>query len=255
LRPKGMKADKSNAAILCSHGHGPYGKDTVAGVKSSSAHVAQIKENNYNYGEQMAKAGYLTICPDLRGFGERRDGMDPFPGRDPCNVNFVKGVILGLHTLGLNVWDMKCCIDYLETRPEVDKGRIGMMGLSQGGTMTTFTSAAEPRIKAADIMGYVNPWGEFGIKRANFCGSQIVPGIYKYFDTDDIAGLIAPRALLLEMGIYDNCFFIHDMLKGYEGVKRIYKAAGCEDRLWADIHSGPHGFAANKAFEFFKMYL
>ena len=255
LRPKGMKADKSNAAILCSHGHGPYGKDPVAGVKSSAALVAHMKEANYNYGEQMAKAGFLTICPDLRGFGERRDGMDPFPGRDPCNVNFVKGVILGIHTLCLNVWDMKCCIDYLETRPEVDKGRIGMMGLSQGGTMTTFTSAAEPRIKAADIMGYVNPWAGFGIARANFCGSQVVPNIFKYLDTDDIAGLIAPRPLLLEMGIYDGCFFIQDQLKGYEGVKRIYKAAGCEDLLWADIHSGPHAFAANKAFEFFKKYL
>ena len=32
-----------------------------------------------------------------------------------------------------------------------------MMGLSQGGTMTTFAAAAEPRIAAADIMGYVNP--------------------------------------------------------------------------------------------------
>ncbi len=255
LRPKDMKATGKNPAILCSHGHGPFGKDPVAGIRSSSAHAANIKENNYNYGEQMARAGFLTLCPDLRVFGERRDGPDPFPGRDPCNVNFVKGVILGIHTLALNVWDMKCCIDYLETRPEVDKNRIGMMGLSQGGTMTTFTSAAEPRIKAADIMGYVNPWANFGIARANFCGSQIVPNIYRFFDTDDIAGLIAPRPLLLEMGIYDNCFFIHDLLKGYEGVKKIYKAAGCEDKLWADIHSGPHGFAGNKAFEFFRKYL
>ena len=53
--------------------------------------------------------------------------------------------------LTLNIWDMKCCIDYLETRPEVDPRRIGMMGLSQGGTMTTFAAAAEPRIAAADI--------------------------------------------------------------------------------------------------------
>jgi dienelactone hydrolase len=255
LRPKKMKANKSNAAIICSHGHGPYGKDPVAGVRSSEAHVANIRQHNYNYGEQMAKAGFLTICPDLRVFGERRDGLDPFPGRDPCNVNFLKGVVLGINTLTLNVWDIKCCVDYLETRSEVDKNRIGMMGLSQGGTMTTFSTAAEPRIKAADIIGYVNPWRGFGIQRSNFCGSQIVPSIYKYLDTDDIAGLIAPRPLLLEMGIYDNCFFIQDMLQGYEGVKKIYRAAGCADKLWADIFPGPHAFAGNKAFEFFKKYL
>ncbi len=255
LYPQNMKKDGKNAAIICSHGHGPYGKDAVAGIRSSPGHINEIANLNYNYGEQMAKAGFLTISPDLRVFGERRDGLDPFPGRDPCNMNFIKGAMMGIYTLTLNIWDMKCCVDYLETREEVDPNRIGMMGLSQGGTMTTFTTASESRIKAADIIGYVNPWVKFAINRSNFCGSQMVPEIYKYFDIDDIAGLIAPRPLLLEMGIYDNCFYIQDMLKGYEGVKEIYDAAGVSDRLWADIHPGPHAFAGNKAFEFFKKYL
>jgi hypothetical protein len=255
LRPRSMRPDGTNAAILCSHGHGPFGKDPVAGVRSSPEHEQSIRMHNYNYGEQMARAGFLTISPDLRVFGERRDGPDPFPGRDPCNVNFVKGALLGIYPLTLNVWDMMCCIDYMETRPEVDPGRIGMMGLSQGGVMTAFTAPIEPRIKAADISGYVNPWRGFGIQQANFCGSQIVPGIHRYFDTDDIAGLIAPRPLLLEMGIYDDCFYIQDLLKGYEGVRRIYEAAGAADVLWTDIHSGPHAFAGNKAFEFFRTYL
>ena len=255
LRPAGMRPDGTNPAILCSHGHGPFGKDPVAGVRSSAEMEDNIRQNNYNYGEQMARAGYLTICPDLRVFGERSDRIEHIVGRDRCNVNFIKGALLGIYPLTLNIWDMMRCIDYLETRPEVDRSRIGMMGLSQGGTMTTFATAAEPRIKAADIIGYVNPWREFGIKRENFCGSQIVPGIFRYLDTHDIAGLIAPRPLLLEMGIYDSCFRIEDMLAGYEGVKRIYEAAGVADRLWADVHAGPHAFAGNRAFEFFARYL
>jgi hypothetical protein len=255
LRPARMQPDGTNAAILCSHGHGPFGKDPVAGIRSSAEMAENLRQHNYNYGEQMAQAGFLTLCPDLRVFGERRDLYEPLPGRDRCNVNFIKGALLGIYPLTLNIWDMMRCIDYLETRPEVDPSRIGMMGLSQGGTMTTFTSAAEPRIKAADIIGYVNPWREFAIRRENFCGSQIVPGIYRYFDTHDIAGLIAPRPLLLEMGIYDDCFRIEDMLAGYEAVKRVYKAAGVSDRLWADVHPGPHAFAANKAFDFFAKHL
>jgi hypothetical protein len=259
LRPKGMKADRSNAAIICSHGHGIFsqmsGKDAVAGVRSTPEHDQEIAIYNYNYAEQMARAGYLTISPDLRGFGERRDGPDPFHGKDACNMNFIKGAILGLYTLTLNIWDMKCCIDYLETRPEVDPGRIGMMGLSGGGTMTTFTAAADQRIKAADIICYVNSWAVFGIERANFCGMQIVPEIFKYFDTDEIAGLIAPRPLLVEMAIYDECFFIQDTLRGYEGIKQIYKAAGAEDRLYADIHPHGHAFGGDKAFDFFEKHL
>lgn len=252
LRPRDMAPDGSHRAILCCHGHGPYGKDAVAGVRSSSEHSRNIQELNYNYGEQMARAGFLTICPDLRNFGERRDTIT---GPDPCDLTFIQGAMLGLYTLTLNIWDMKCCIDYLETRPEVDPKRIGMMGLSQGGTMTTFTSAVEPRIKAADIICYVTPWRSFAIARSAVCGSQIVPHIYRYFDTDEIAGLIAPRPLLLEMGIYDNCFFIHDALQAAAGVKEIYTAAGAGDRLWTDIFPGPHAFGGNKACDFFMTYL
>jgi acetyl esterase/lipase len=255
VKPKDMPSDKQQAAILCSHGHGRFGKDPVAGIRSSAGHIADIEQMNYNYAEQMARAGYLTLAPDLRVFGERRDGENPFPGRDPCNVNYIKGSIMGVYPLTLNVWDMMRCIDYLQTRPEVDPQRIGMMGLSQGGTMTTFTTALEPRIKVADIIGYVNPWSRFGISCANFCGSQVVPQIYRYFDTSDIAGLIAPRPLLIEMGIYDDCFPIQDQVAGFAGVQEIYQAACAETDLWQDIHPGPHAFAGNKAFAFFKRYL
>ncbi len=256
LRPKDMKSDQSNPAILCSHGHGPFGKDSVAGIKSSTEREANIAQLNYDYGLQMARVGYVTLSPDLRGFGERRDGPNPFPGKDPCNVNYVRGTMMGRWPLTQNIWDMKCCVDYLETRPEVDPKRIGMMGLSQGGTMTTFTAAAEPRIVAADIIGYINPWKDFAINRMQICGSQVVPRILEWFDTDDIAGLIAPRPLMLDMGIYDECFFIHDLLKGYEGVKKIYEAAGASDKIWKHIHPHGHSFGGvDRAAEFFGKYL
>ena len=181
LRPANMPADGRGRAILCSHGHGPFGKEPVAGNATTPQLRDDIAMHHYNYGQEMARRGYLTLCPDLRVFGERSDGGNPYPGRDKCNVHFIRGMVLGIYTLTLNIWDMMRCIDYLQTRPEIDPQRIGMMGLSQGGTMTTFTAAAESRIKAADIIGYVNPWERFGINRANFCGSQVVPGIFKWF--------------------------------------------------------------------------
>ena len=255
VMPTGLARNGSTPALLCSHGHGPFGKDSVAGVRTTAALEENIAGHNYDYGLQMARRGYVCICPDLRNFGERSDGGNPYPGRDICNVNFIMGLILGLHTLTLNVSDMTRAIDYLQTMPEVDPDRIGMMGLSQGGTMTTFTSAVEPRIKVANIMGYVNSWKAFGIERGSFCGSQIVPHIYKYLDVPDIAGLIAPRPLLIDMGIYDTCFLIEHLTAGYAHVARIYEAAGAADRLDQDIHPGPHAFGGNKAFDFFDRHL
>lgn len=255
LKPKTMISNRKNPAILCSHGHGPFGKEPVAGIRSGPEYDSEIQNMNYNYAEQMARAGFLTITPDLRVFGERSDGQNPFNGRDKCNVNFNKGALMGIYTLTLNIWDMMCCIDYLETRPEVDPSRIGMMGLSLGGTLTAFTTAVEKRIKAADIIGYINSWYKFAVTRSKFCGSQFIPQVYKYFDTHDIAGLIAPRPLLVEMGIYEDCFFIQDLLKGFEGIKKIYDAASVEKVLYKDVCPCSHAFAGNKAFWFFKEYL
>ena len=255
LKPTSMKEDGANAAILCSHGHGVYGKEAVSGNKSSEGLRDTIASLNYNYGEQMARRGFLTISPDLRVFGERSDGGDAYPGRDECNVHFIRGMILGVYTLTLNIYDMTRVIDYLQTRPEVDPERIGMMGLSQGGTMTAFTTAAEPRIKAADISGYMGSWRTLGIADANFCGSQVLPDIFRYLDVPDVAGLASPRPLLIEMGIRDDCFSIDDMVPGAERVRRIYDAAGAADALHLEIHPGPHAFAGGQAFEFFERYL
>jgi len=259
LYPSRLKKDASNPAIICSHGHGPFGKKPVAGMRDTPELAANIEAHNYDYGLQMARSGFLTICPDLRVFGERsdarRDGSAPYPGRDNCNVQFLRGGMLGIYTLTLNVFDMMRTVDYLEARPEVDPKRIGFMGLSQGGTMTTFTAALDERIAAADIIGYVNSWRVFGTKDANFCGSQIVPEIFRWFDTSDVAGLIAPRPLLVEMGVHDKCFDFEAMRAGYCEVEKIYRAAGAGDRIDCDVHPGGHAFAGGKAFDFFAKHL
>lgn len=242
-------------AILCSHGHGNFGKEPVAGIALTQRHLDDIRDMNYDYARQMAQAGFVTLVPDLRGFGERGQDIGMVPGHDACDMDYVKGTLLGISPLAGNIWDMMCCIDFLETLPYVDGTRIGMMGLSQGGTMTAFTTAVEPRIKAADIIGYVNPFLGFGFERGKFCGSQVVPGLYQWLDTHDIAGLIAPRPLLMEMGRNDKCFFFEDLYKGFERTREIYLEAGAQDRLYSDVHEGPHAFGGNKAFEFFKMWL
>ena len=130
----------------------------------------------------MAEKGYVTICPDWRSFGERVAYTNPFPGRDKCNVHFIQHLILGRTLLGANIFDGMRAIDFLITRKEVDKKRIGCMGLSFGGTMTTYLTLLDERIRAADIICYATDTFHYAINRANFCGSQLVPYLYKYAD-------------------------------------------------------------------------
>lgn len=255
LVPKSATERNPAPALLCCHGHGPHGKDSVAGVGAEYSDRRQtIEVYNYDYAAQMARRGYVTIAPDWRAFGERIGYERPF-GSDPCNVQFLQEILRGRVLLTLNVFDAMRAVDYLAARPEVDADRIGCMGLSFGGTMTTFVTVLDERIRCADIICYVTPWQHFAYDKAQFCGSQIVPGLYEFADVPDVAGAIAPRPLLMEAGTQDTCFEYHAVKNGHEQVRRIYEAAGCADRLQIDVFEGGHAFNGALAFDFFDRYL
>jgi dienelactone hydrolase len=259
LVPKDQRRARNGKlpAIVCLHGHGEFGKEAVAGAidRDRPGLAAGIAKANYDYAVQMAREGYLTITPDSRGFGELGADRDAYPGRDPCNVHFIRGLLLGVSLLTLNIWDMMKTIDYLQERPDVDGERIGAMGLSWGGTRTTFLSALDQRVKAADIICYLSQFEHFAIREANFCGSQFLPHLYRWGDVADVAGLIAPRPLLVESGIWDSCFWVEPVLKAHEHLRRIYHAAGAEDKLHIDLFLGGHQFHGPSAREFFERYL
>ncbi len=146
-------------------------------------------------------------------------------------------------------------IDYLQGRSEVDPDRIGCMGLSFGGTMTTWLSLMDKRIKAADVICYSDTFPRFAVARANFCGSQFVPGLYTVCDVGDLQGLIAPRPLLLEIGLSDSCFLYEDAIVARDQARRIYQAAGAAEMFSVDESPGEHGFGGREAPGFFDRHL
>jgi dienelactone hydrolase len=74
------------------------------------------------------------------------------------------------------VKDLKRCLDYLETRPEVDNRRIAYEGMSEGGFMGTLIPAVEERIKASVLIaGSVVDRGRPEINEINFIGRVKIP--------------------------------------------------------------------------------
>ena len=248
--------EKRMPAILCAHGHGPYGKDPVAGVHFDDPDRKQnILAHNYNYAEQMAEAGFVAVVPDWRSFGERIGYSNPYPARDICNVHFLQHLILGRTLLGANIFDGMRVIDFLLTRDEVDPDRIGCMGLSFGGTMTTYLALLDDRVKAADIICYATSTEHYAVSRPNFCGSQIVPFLYMYADVPDVIAAIASKPLLIESGASDTCFWIHSSLSAHETIRKAYEASGHPENLCIEVFPGEHGFSGRKGFSFFRKFL
>jgi len=238
--------------MLCLHGHG-NGKDDVVGVTHGDENRERhIRALNYDYAHQFAERGYLALTFDYRCFGERSEA---YPGRDQCNVHFIRGSIHGINLLTLHIHDTKRALDYLISRPEVDEQRIGCVGLSFGGTMTMWISALDKRIRAACISCYLSEFRTFAVEKGNFCGSQFVPGLYKYFDIADIAALIAPAPLLIESGKQDPGFPFESSSRAFHRLEKVYEVLGERDRLEWDAFDGQHEFSGRKAFAFFDKWL
>ena len=257
--PGDLKRGEKRPAILCWHGHGRWGKDPVMGDRRAPELVDSITRHNYDYGFQMAKAGFVTYAIDWIGAGERHPEHKPNQtsgtGRDWCNLLYLQATMFGMTSISINVQHGRMATDFVCTLPQVDPKRLGVMGLSGGGTMTTWSYFCDPRFRAAEIMCYCDLWAAFGMRDINYCGMQVAPGLYKLVDLPDLQGLLAPKPLLMDIGIHDQCFLLDTALPAYRQVERIYRAAGASERLELDLHPNDHGWGGNKSVAFFRKHL
>ncbi len=213
----------------------------------------EIQAHNYDYGRQLVRSGYVTMAPDWRAFGERYD-RESIKGRDPCNVCQNSLSWLGYNLLALDVHDARVAIDYLQSRDEVDPNRIGMVGLSYGGRVTTFTAALEQRIRVAVVSGALNLFVERIVAQGG-CGSQVIPGLLRWGDIPEVLGLIAPRPLLVERGIHDSLLPKKHFDLGYDRLMRVYRASEAAGKLACDEWDGGHAYHGKAALEWFARWL
>ena len=71
-------------------------------------------------------------------------------------------------------------VDYLETRPEVDPKRIGIVGISLGGYYAPRATAFEPRIALCVSWGGNHDWGEVQRRRLRREGDHPVPHYWNH---------------------------------------------------------------------------
>jgi len=128
-------------AVLVACGHAPLGKSHPAYQELSA---------------RLAKRGYMVLCFDPVGQGERSQFWDAARGRSRYNLVCGEHAVLGnLCTLAgtslvrFMVWDGVRALDYLQSRPEVDGQRLAVTGTSGGGFQTTWISALDERVRVA----------------------------------------------------------------------------------------------------------
>lgn len=122
-------ANAGTPIFLCPPGHNGAGKYTVAGVRGGHAIEESIEKYNYDFGWQLACLGYVAFCPDVRGFGERREELVdtkslPLAMRSDCYWLAHMGEPIGIPVLGMLSWDLMRCVDFLKEYTITKDGKI-----------------------------------------------------------------------------------------------------------------------------------
>jgi fermentation-respiration switch protein FrsA (DUF1100 family) len=87
------------------------------------------------------------------------------------------------------------------------------------------------------------------------CADNYVPGLARYAEAHDVAGLIAPRPLLIEHGTDDPIFPIEGVRQAYHHLARVYSLLGCPAHLELDEFDGGHRFGGARAFSWLDQWL
>jgi len=207
---------------------------------------------------ELSSQGYIVLVPDCRFVGERKTYSS-----ESEQFNLVPiAQLLGKTFMGMNSWDNMRAIDYLQSREDTDKERIGVIGCCWGGMQAWTLAAIDERVKVAIAINGTSTYEalirEFSSYGYHDCLGTYIPGLLKYGDIPDILALIAPRPLLLMNNINDWWFPVSGYLKVCQELEKVYQTYGAPERfqhfLYATIHDYPPE-SVKEATAWFKKYL
>ncbi len=205
-------------AMVCLHQTTPNGKDSPVGLADRPS---------LHYALELTKRGCVTLSPDYPSFGEST-GYD-------FNVDkYASGTMKA-------IYDNMRAIDLLQSLPQVDPDRIGVIGHSLGGHNALFTAVFDSRIKAVvTSCGFTSFHKYQGGDLHGWTSPRYMPLIAsKYhnspdempFDFAEVLAAIAPRAVFINAPLRDDNFDVEGVRKCVDAARPIYNLLGHSDRL------------------------
>ena len=144
---------------------------------------------------------------------------------------------VGSSITAVEVYAIERIMDYFEGRPRISS--FGMVGLSYGGFYTLFAAAADPRIRGAVSCSFFNsrddhPWCDWTWQNAAY-----------RFDDAEIACLVYPRRLWVEMGSRDELFDCNVTRESFRRVQEYASEVGTDWITYVEF-DGVHEFCRDE---------
>jgi len=203
---------------------------------------------------QAVYEGYMVIAPTVRGFGETMDKVEcEKDAVCSCRSQLKHCMLVGRTPIGERVWDISRLIDWVLKRSDVDPTRIAITGNSGGGTISIYAAACDERISVVvPSCSFCTIVGSIGT--IYHCDCNYIPGILRFGEMYDVAGLIAPRPFCAIAGREDTIFPIEHVREAFNELKRIYEVAGFPDRCELFIGEGGHRYYKMGAWPFIRKW-
>ena len=206
---------------------------------------AQMKTNGVSFGNKtgyqhhgalFARHGYVCLVIDTIQLGEiegKHHGTYRF-GHWWWNSR-------GYSPAGVEAWNGIRALDYLETRPEVDKTRFGVTGRSGGGAYSWWIAAMDERIKVAAPVAGITDLQNHVVDGCveGHCDCMYQVNTYRW-EYAQVAALVAPRPLLICNTDKDSIFPLDGVVRLHSKVSRIYDLNKAGGNLGLLITEGPH---------------
>jgi hypothetical protein len=185
--------------------------------------------SNYNdMTRRVLKRGFAVFAPQLMlwadNFGPKCDHV-----KLDNQLKQIGGSYAALEALRL-----QRCLDYLTRRKDIGAERVGMIGLSWGSFHTLVAAAIDTRIKSALASCFFNN------RKIYDCAPAVWFGSANTFLDAEIAALVCPRRLCIEVGKIDTLFNVRYARPEARKVQDIYEKLGIECEFLYNEHAGGH---------------
>ena len=214
-----QKDEKKRSLVIVQHGGGGT-PELVGNLYGDTRNYNRIIERILKYDANVF-APQLLIWDEPHQVDYDRTALDAQLKR------------VGSSITALEIYGLSRILDYFEVQPYVSN--FGMAGLSYGGFYTMFMAAVDTRIKAAVSCAFFN-------NRKNFVFNDWAWfGAAETFSDAEIACLVYPRKLCIQVGINDPLFEIKSAEEELERLKAMSKTVAGD---WLDIikFKGEHEF-------------
>jgi len=246
------RAEKPLPVVICLQGH-TTGMHLSLG-RTKYPGDEELLGGDRDFAIRAVCEGYCALTIEQRCFGEC-GGTVTGIGEQDCYMSSMAALLIGRTTIGERVWDVQRAIDVLEKHfPQADMRKIICMGNSGGGTTTFYAACTEPRIS------FIMPSCAFcayydSIAVLYCCSCNFIPGIRNYFDMGDLAGLIAPRPLVIVAAMVDEYFPLDGVKKAFATAKSQYAAVNAMNNLVLVVGNNGHRFYADDAWRIMNLFI